>query len=286
MYHTSSIKINIAVILSSILYIGLEFGIYHFTASAAILFAFAGFGGLMLTHIFLEATSAYDACFLFTLLSVGAASILIALMYFSPVGRLLPYHDFLPYLILLHWLLPVAYCTLRCLWDRGPHFIHYNSFFTKASMLFAAYYLPVLAIRSFVVPLEFPYVFTGSDSNLIPFMATAAHIEDFIYTGVGISALLIYAARILLLFLPIGFYGSILLKRMPILCKAFLSICLPVLIEVGLRYLNGSFAVDACIFRFFGILLGILFYQLMNWLFQLYTHEDFLCERNRYSFLG
>ena len=151
-------------------------------------------------------------------------------------------------------------------------------------ILFGICYIPALVIRSFFIPLEFPYTFTGKEISLFPFLATATHIEDFIYTGVGIEALLVYIIHILLLFLPIGFYGAVLLKELPVLPKLFLSLILPVLPE-GIAWLTrGTFIMDACIFRFLGILSGILLYQLINYLFRLVTRESFLYERNRYSF--
>lgn len=286
MYRKQSIKVNTLVILSCLLYLVFEFGIYYLTDSALYVFGIAIIGGLILTHVFLEAALTYDVCFLLILFSAVPASILSLLIYFNQTGSLLLYHNFLPYLVLTHWLLPVFYCTFRCLTDRGPRFVRYNSFFFKSSILFAAYYVPVLLIRSFLLPLEFPYTFTGSEVSLIPFMATATHIEDFIYTGVGISALLSYVLRILLLFLPIGFYGTLLLKELSILPKTLLYLFISVSIEGVLYLTKGSFMIDACIFRFFGILLGVILFRLLNRLFRFYTREDFLYERNRYSFFN
>lgn len=284
MYRKRSFKINTLIIISCLLYIGLEFGLYYFTDSAAAVFFVALAGGLLLTHVFLEAAFTYDVCFLFTLFSAVPASILSLLIYLNQNGHLLIYHNFLPYLLLLHWLLPICYCTVRCLFDRGPRFVHYNSFFLKMGLLFGAYYVPALIVRTFFIPLEFPYTFTGKEISLFPFLATATHIEDFIYTGVGIEALLVYVLSILFLFLPLGFYGSILLRSLPALLKAFFSIALPLLFEGITWLLKGSFIMDACIYRLLGILFGILLYQLINHLFRIYTHTDFLYERNRYSF--
>lgn len=284
MYRKRSFKINTLVIISCLLYIGLEFGLYYLTDSAAAVFAVALIGGFLLTHVFLEAAFTYDICFLFTLFSAVPASILSLFIYFNQTGSLLIYHDFLPYLLLLHWLLPMCYCTFRCLFDRGPRFVRYNSFFLKMGILFGVYYIPTLIIRSFFIPLEFPYTFTGKEISLFPFLATATHIEDFIYTGVGIEALFVYALHIFLLFLPIGFYGSILLKELSVFPKLLFSIAMPLLLEGITWLLKGTFIIDACIFRLLGILLGILLYQLINHLFRRYTHESFLYERNRYSF--
>lgn len=286
MYRKRSIKINILAVLSCLLYIGFEFGIYYLTDSAAAVFAIAILGGFLLTHVFLEAALTYDVCFLLTLLSVVPASIVSALIYFYQTGGLLIYHKFLPCLILVHWLLPFVYSTFRCLLDRGPRFVRYNSFFFKTGLLFALYYLPVLITKTFFIPLEFPYTFTGREISLIPFMETATHIEDFIYTGVGIDALLLYIFHMLLLFLPIGFYGSILLKQAPFFPKAFLYLTLPFLIEGIFWSLRGTFMIDACIYRLFGIILGLLLYQFINHLFRRNTREDFLYERNRYSFFS
>lgn len=286
MYQRQSIKINTLLVLSCILYLGFEFGIYYLTDSALYVFGIAVLGGLILTHTFLEAALTYDVCFLLVLFSAVPASILSLLIYFNQTGNLLIYHDFLPYLVLAHWLVPVFYCTFRCLTDRGPRFVRYNSFFVKASILFFLYYLPALVIRSFIIPLEFPYTFSGREVSLMPFMETATHIEDFIYTGVGINALLSYIVHILFLFLPVGFYGALLLKQLSMLPKALLCLVIPACIEGVIWLTKGTFVIDACIFRFFGILLGIIAYKTINQLFRFYTREDFLYERNRYSFFN
>ena len=284
MYRKNSMKINILLIFSCLLYLGFEFGIYYLTDSAIAVFSVAILGSLLLTHIFLEASLTYEVCFLLTTFSVIPASLISLLIYFKQTGNLLIYHDFLPYLILLHWLLPLGYSTFRCLFDRGPRFVRYNSFFVKTGLLFAIYYVPTLIIRSFILPLDFPYTFTGEEISLIPFMATATHIEDFIYTGMGIGSLLLYSLEIFLLFLPIGFYGSILLKEASVLSRLLLYLVLPFGIEGIIWLLKETFMIDACLFRFLSIVLGVLLYQLINYLFQMYTREDFLYERSRYSF--
>lgn len=118
MYRKQSIKVNTLVILSCLLYLVFEFGIYYLTDSALYVFGIAIIGGLILTHVFLEAALTYDVCFLLILFSAVPASILSLLIYFNQTGSLLLYHNFLPYLVLTHWLLPVFYCTFRCLTDR------------------------------------------------------------------------------------------------------------------------------------------------------------------------
>jgi hypothetical protein len=44
--------------------------------------------------------------------------------------------------------------------------------------------------------------------------------------------------------------------------------------------------IDACIYRLFGILLGVLVYQTLNHLFVRFTRAEFLKERNIYSFFS
>lgn len=94
MYQRQSIKINTLLVLSCILYLGFEFGIYYTTDSALYVFGIAVLGGLILTHTFLEAALTYDVCFLLVLFSAVPASILSLLIYFNQTGNLLIYHDF------------------------------------------------------------------------------------------------------------------------------------------------------------------------------------------------
>lgn len=285
MYRRPFLKLNILIILSGLLTLGLEFGCYIRTNSTALLFAVAILGCLIFPHIFLEVAKSYHTCFVFILSVSLLAGVTTILSYFNLTKPFFTYHRFFPYLCLLHWLVPVAYATLRCLFDKGC-FIRYRSFFTKAGILFAVCYLPVLIVKCFLLPLTFPSPFAGKSVSLLPFMATATHIEDFIYTGAGLTTFFIFLFRCILLFLPLGFYGSILLKERAFVLRGLLWLCLSILPEVYLWFFYHSFMIDACIYRLFGILLGVLVYQTLNHLFVRFTRAEFLKERNLYSFFS
>ncbi len=283
-----TIKTTILVIILSILSVISTFAIYYFTNNAYFMITSTIFISLILSHIFLEISLTYETNFLFTCLSMILSSIIIALIYFNLTFGLLSYQKYIHISIYLYWIVPIVYYTFRTLLDKGPRFVGFSSYFSKSSIIFLIYYIANLIYHTIIDPIMIPYGFSGSANNFIPFFSTATHIEDFIYMGTGIEDLLIYIIKLFLLFIPIGFYASLFLEEYSIksslLIKTILLIIIPILFECA-SYLKGnSINIDSCLYRFFGIFIGIMLFKLLNILFVVKTGEEFLVERNRYSF--
>lgn len=279
-----SIKITTFVFFISLFLVGAEFGVYYFVDKFWPVGLVTVLGSLIVSHIFLESSLTYDTCFLFSLMSMLFSSILTASVYFGQTGNIIVYREYVQFIIYANWLFPLLYSIFRCLFDRGPRFVCFNSYFWKTNILFGVFYLWNLVSHTVISPLRLPYGFDQKGISFIPFLTTATHIEDFIYTGNGIGSLIGYIIHILILFIPMGFYIALLLKKYSFLLKGFLIFLIPVAFESVPYVTQGIANIDSCFYRFFGLLIGILLYQILNAIFQHVTGEDFLYERNKYSF--
>lgn len=283
-----TIKTTILVIILSILSVISTFTIYYFTNNAQLMIASTIFISLILSHIFLEASLTYETNFLFTCLSMILTSIIIALIYFNLTFGLLSYQNYIHLSIYLYWIVPMAYYIFRTLLDKGPRFVGFSSYFSKSTIVFLIYYIVNLVYHTIIDPIMIPYGFSGSTNNFIPFFSTATHIEDFIYVGTGIEELFVYIIKLFILFIPIGFYCSLFFKEYDIkfsfVIKTILAIIVSAVFE-SISYFHGnSINIDSCLYRFFGIFIGILLFNILNKIFLSKTGEEFLVERNRYSF--
>lgn len=279
-----SIKITTLVFFISLFLVGTEFSVYYFVDKFWAVCLITVLGSLIMSHIFLESSLTYDTCFLFSLMSMLFSSILTASVYFGQTGQILVYREYIQLIIYANWLFPLLYSILRCLLDRGPRFVCFNSYFTKTSILFGIFYIWNLIFHTIISPLSLPYGFNQKGISFIPFLTTATHIEDFIYTGNGIESLAGYIIHLLILFIPMGFYIALLLKKSSFALKGILIFLIAVLFEIIPYVTRGIANIDSCLYRFFGLLIGFLFYQILNAIFRHVTGEDFLYERNKYSF--
>lgn len=281
-----SIKIHTLVVILSIILVALEYGCYYFLNLVYPSVLMAVVLNLLLCHIFLENSLTYLSSFLQSLITVLLSAGLTAFIYMNQTGNLLVYRSGLIYIILLNWVIPLLYCILRDFTDHGPRFVNFRSFFWRTSILFAVMYVIEFVIHFFIVPLQFPEGLSSVGHTMIPFMSTAAYIEDCIYLGQSISVLLLYVLKCFLFFLPLGLYASILLKEANKWILVLLTFVLPLGAE-AIRYLRTStFSIDAYLYCFFGFLLGIVFYQILNLISNHCLNNDFLAERNKYSFFN
>ncbi len=283
-----TIKMTAFVVIVSILSVASIFAVYYFTNTFWSMIPLTIVISLILSHILLETSLTYETGLLFSCLSMILSTIVTALIYFNLTGGLFIYESYIHMTIYLHWLIPMIYYTFRCLLDKGPRFVAFNSYFYKSSIVFAFYYVCNLVYHTILNPIMIPYGFSSSSNNFIPFFSTATHIEDFIYMGTGVLELALYIIKLFVLFVPIGFYASLFLRehdiKSALLIKIVLAIFIPVVFE-GISYFHGnSINIDSCLYRFLGIFLGMIIFKLLNVVFLSMTGEEFLFERNRYSF--
>ncbi len=283
-----AIKMTALVVILSILSVILDFSVYYFTGRIGTTIIATILTSLILSHIFLERSLSYEMSLIFSTITMVLSTLIITLIYYNKLSSILVYQNYIHLVTFLHWMVPMVYNIFRCLFDKGPRFVAFTSYFWKASAVFAIYYIANIIYHTILNPIMLPYAFTTTSYWYVPFFSTATHIEDFIYMGTGIGELLIYFSKIFALFGPIGFYSSLILrdydKKTALLVKTVLCVTIPLAFE-AISYFQGiQLNIDACLYRFFGIFFGILLLKIMDTLFIYFTGEAFLYERNRYSF--
>lgn len=283
-----AMKMTTLVVILSILSVIFEFSVYYITDSISSLVACTALTSLILSHIFLERSLSYETSFLFSTIAMILSTIVIALTYYNKLSGILVYQNYIHLSTFLHWVIPMVYNTFRCLFDRGPRFAAFTSYFWKASVVFTVYYVANVFYHTVLDPITLPYAFATTSHRFVPFFTTATYIEDFIYMGTGIGELVIYFLKIFALFGPIGFYSSLILRdydsKTALLVKTGLCLIVPLIFETIAHFQGTSVNIDAYLYRFFGIFFGILLLKIMDAIFTYFTGEPFLYERNRYSF--
>jgi glycopeptide antibiotics resistance protein len=121
--------------------------------------------------------------------------------------------------------------------------------------------------------------------NFVPFLTIATLIEDYLYKYISFGTIMSYLLQEIFLFLPYGFYVILLLHNFSRIVRFFALLLLPVIIELVQKiFLLGKPDIDDIILGLIGGLIGGLCYHLLNRIFLYFTDENFLFERNRYSF--
>lgn len=281
-----SIKIKTFIITTSILMIGFEYGSYYFLNSLFVSILISLFINLILSHIYLETSLTYSSCFLQSKVTVLLSTIATIFIYTYQNKSLLVYHKYLPILILLNWLIPLLYSIIRNFMDHGPRFVHFHTYFWKTSILFFFYYLYSFIQYYFISPVLFPFGSSSINNPMIPFLATAAYIEDCIYLGQPLDALFIYLLKTVFTFLPLGFYLFLLLKKVSRKLIILLTFLLPLAATILSFVQTSIFYIDVYLYNLIGFLLGILFYQLLNYISHHCLNTSFLSNRSKYSFFS
>lgn len=281
-----SIRIKTFIIITSILILLLEYGCYYFFNSLFVSIAFAIVLNLIGSHIYLESSLTYSSCFLQSKVTVLLSSVLTIFIYTHQAKTFLIYHKYLPVLILLNWLVPLFYSILRNFMDHGPRFVQFRTYFWKTSILFLFYYIYSFLQYYVITPVSLPFDGSKLSNPLIPFLATASFIEDCIYLGQPLSVLFIYLIKTILLFVPLGFYTFLLLKKASRTLIILLTFLLP-LVATILSFVKASvFYIDVYFYNLIGFLLGILLYQLLNQISHHRLKTSFLSNRSKYSFFN
>lgn len=282
-----SIKIRTLTILFGILLVGAQFGSYYFLDRLSISAGITVILTLLLSHFYLEISLSYESCFFHSIITMVLSTICTGFIWYYQ-SSLLVYSDWLWSLTILNWFLPLLYCIFRNFGDRGPRFVGFVPYFVKTSILFVLYYGFLLVYCSFLSEKAFPFSASVPDSLFIPFMATATVIEDAIYLGSSILPLIFYVTELIVLFIPMGFYISLLLKKAGGFPKFILALFIPCIFEAVplLYYSPKGFMTDNCLYRIIGMFLGMLLYQMINQLSHHFLGDDFLKPRNNYSFFN
>jgi len=283
--HRSSTHITTLIILLSILTITIQFSVYYFFGATLVTFGLITLLILLCSHIFLNRSHSYEACFSYSLLNIFVCFIIMFSNFRGEVSFLIYQHNLLLFII-LHWTIPTLYCIIRCLLDKCSKYTNFNLFYRNISIVFLVIYVGVLIYILFLQNGTNILYYTDYHSiNLVPFLTLATLIEDHINGYVSVNNITAYLIQGILLFVPYGFYTILLLRYNRLLTRIIALLFLPLLIEVLQRvFLLGKGDIDDIILAMIGSVIGALCYHILNLIFRAVTDDDFLYECSHYSF--
>ncbi len=266
------------VILLSILTILLQFFFYYLFTLNVVILGIACLISVVCCHILLVKTSNYRICFDYSLLSLFISLVIIVLTYQGNTQNFLPYSNTMIGIAFINWLLPMLYCLIRYMFDYSSKADDFNDFYRYSSILFVLFYIGILVYGNFAGN-AFPWAYqSGSGAtNFIPFQIISNQLEDFIYDSYALNDIIIYLACRILIFIPYGFYLTILMRKQKRLFRYSILLVLPLLIET-LQYfiIPQRFDVDDLIYGLLGGLLGCFVFFLTNIIFRAVSGNDFL----------
>ncbi|MDF2537347.1 MAG: putative rane protein [Herbinix sp.] len=288
MQRRSSIHISSLIVFLSILTTLLQFAVYYFFASSYLILGISSLFVALCCHILLERSYDYEACFIYTVLSVFISLIVTILTYLGKDDSfsIIPYTETLIGIVVVNWLIPNIHCFIRNMFDYGTRIENYTEFYRNSSIIFLLFYIGIIVYGSFFVKV-FPWAYPmNTDSvNLIPFLSVSTQIEDYLYGALPLSDILLYLSSRILIFIPYGFYVTLISRRVSRLLRCVILLFVPVILEALQYFLYPTRCdIDDVIYAFFGGLLGILCFSLTNAVYKLISGRNFLSKDPTYRF--
>lgn len=286
MQRRTNIQVPSLIILLSIATITVQFLIYYFFAAFYVIWGISCIISLLCCYILVEQTATYEACFDFSLLTLFISLVIIVLSYLGGDQSFLPYTGTMLGIAIINWLIPSLHCFLRNMFDYGTKFDDYSIFFRNDSILFLVFFLGVLIYGSFV-PSAFPWAYnaTINTANFFPFKIITIEIEDYLYHVIPLSDIVIYLLSRILIYLPYGYFITLLLRKQTRLPRFFALLVLPIFIELLQLFIIPSRCdIDDIIYAFIGGILGSLSFYLGNMIFRAFTGKNFLAKETDYPF--
>ena len=123
-----TVNISSLVLLLSLLSLITTMCLYYIVPMHYVSVIFAAAASVLLAHFFLESSLNYDYNFLHAASMTVTTLIFAIVIYLIQPNEWITFDFWLPCLVLINWLVPFLYCTLRDLFDRGPRFDGYHKF--------------------------------------------------------------------------------------------------------------------------------------------------------------
>lgn len=277
-----TVNISSLVILLSLLSLLCEGFLYYFVPQHAVAIFFAVIVSLVLAHFFLSSSFHYGYNTLHAAFMTAGTFIFAAVVYLIQPNQWIHYDFSLVLLVLVNWITPFLYCTLRDLFDPGPHFNGYDRFFRQMSIVLLICYVLVMIKQYFLTPIVPPYEEAAFGAqNFVPFMATGTYLESALRNGDSLVLLICYVAESICLYIPFGYYVAAYAKNWFMGFRLFLYLLFPLIMELS-QYLSGlgRAHIDDYAFAIIGILIGIALFHIMNGIFRGVAGREMAAERN------
>ncbi len=230
---------------------------------------------LIACHYLLESTLRYRTVFLFSLLLLLISGCFTYLCQLQKVLFQISYEPTLLLLCALIWSVPATYCFIRQLNDFGPQFPDYYRYFISMSVLKLIPVTAAFIVLTFIYP-DILRVYTPTKPSYIPFYTIATYIEAILYDETSLIDLAKHIAINIGLYVPFGLYVKLMIRHLNIWLQMVCFIAIPSGIELIKLLLKDSFDMDNIIYGTLGLLLGSLFYYLINHINYAVKEEEFL----------
>jgi len=286
MQRRMNIQASSSIIFISILAVLVQFAAYYYFEAIYVIWGLSCLIAVICCHILLEQLNTYEACFNFSLLTMFISLVVIVITYFGDVQVFLPYSDAMLGIALINWLIPMLLCYIRHMLDYGTKVDGFTGFYRNSSILFLIFYLVVLGYASFDrSSFSWAYPVASDSYNILPFNIIASLIEDYLYSNVLLGTILTYLLSRILIFLPYGFYITLIFRRRSRLLRFAALFLLPLLIELlQLIFIPANSDIDDLIYALIGGILGSLFFGITNLIFRAFTGKNFLMKEADYRF--
>lgn len=278
MQRRTSIQISSLIIFLSIVNILVQFSIYYLFSVIFVVWGISALIMILCCHVLLEQSGTYEACFQFSLLNIFISLIIIVLSYLGGRQSYLPYSGTMLGIAVINWLIPSIHCLLRYMFDYGIRIEEYPLFYRKHTALFLLFYLGILCYGSFS-PASFSGVYPSAPAaaNFVPFEIITAQIEAYLNGTSSLSEIMFYLSSRILVFLPFGYFITLILRRKSRLIRFASLLALPMLIQFLQFFIIPSRCdIDDVIYGLLGGLFGALAYYLKNTIFRIVTGRPFL----------
>jgi glycopeptide antibiotics resistance protein len=279
MRRRSHTEISSMIVFLSIISIMVQFTAYYFFASPYIILGISSLIVIVCTHILLEQSLTYESCTVYTILLLFISIVITLLTYLGTEANLLPFTNTLIGIIALNWLIPIMHCFIRNMFDYGARVEKFYVFYRNVSIIFIFFYIGILIYTSFVYPLQ------NSHQNFTPFWRVATHIEDYINGLIPLSDILTYLLVRILIYIPYGFYGIMLLRNTSKFIRFIFLILLPSIIELFQYFIIPDRCdIDDVIYAFIGGIIGALCFHLTNLIYHAVSGKNFLTKNADYKY--
>ena len=229
-----TVNISSLVILLALLSLICEGFLYYFLPSPIWSIVFAVLVSLALSHFFLESSFSYSYNVLHAAFMTIGAFIYAVIVYCIQPNPWLHYSFYLVLLVLVNWLTPFLYCSIRDLYDTTPHFEGYRRFFIQMSIVLLVCYILALIKQYYITPIVPPYKEPAFGAqNFVPFMATGNYLESALRNGSDLFPLICYLAEAVCLYIPFGYYICAYFLKWNYIFRLFLYLAFPAAMEIS-----------------------------------------------------
>lgn len=211
----------------------------------------------------------YDVCGWFQIGSCGSYMLCITVILLLIPKTPLDYIAM--YVLLMNWLAITGVCIILKFLVHKDKYSDFKTFFRLSSIIFGLLYVMILFYALFFKANNIRPGMNGV--NLVPFSTIMPYIRGKANANLGVAIMNIIAN--IFLFIPLGFYVEVLLRKRKMKIKIMIIILIPIIVElIQFLFSLGICDVDDVILNAIGGLLGVLVLKVVEKLYCIVKKDD------------